>query len=305
MREGSSNFGLFAKLGTGFAIALFGLSTVFGSWYTINEQERGVLTWFGEYQRVVKPGLNFKLPFVQGVTEYPVTMQELKPKEMINTYTVDNQELNAHFVVFFRIPESSVEFIYKNVPDYRERLFAMTIDRFKAEMGHFNITQVAEKRGEIRDRVKKILAEDVAETLKLEVTDFQLSNIDYTKDYRAAIDKSAVAKAEVETARQSQHAATIQAQTLEIQAKGQAAKEREQQRGVADGKLLLATAEAEAIRMRGEAEAKAIKAKTESLKGNSELVELTKAENWKGHLPQWFGGNGPVPFMQLTPPKAN
>ncbi len=56
------------------AVALF---TVFASAYVVDETEQVVVTQFGKVvgQPVIKPGLNFKVPFIQKATYFPKNLQ--------------------------------------------------------------------------------------------------------------------------------------------------------------------------------------------------------------------------------------
>jgi len=237
---------------------------------------------------------------VQVVTFFPVNIQELSV-EHVNTYTIDNQELDAKMTVFYRLPVESIESIYRNVPDFRERVIALSIDRFKSEMGKINVTQVAQRRGEVRDRIKVVLAADVRNTLGIDIVDFQVPSIDYTSSFRAAVDAGAVAKTLVEKAEQEKRQAEVVADQRRIAAAGEAAAARERAAGEADAKLLIARAEAESIRLKGEAEATVLAAQSRALGDNSRLVELRKVERWDGSVPQW-NGTGPLPLLQLSAP---
>ena len=42
---------------------IFGLILFWSSWFTVGPEEVGVVMRFGEFQREVSPGLNFKIPF--------------------------------------------------------------------------------------------------------------------------------------------------------------------------------------------------------------------------------------------------
>lgn len=203
--------------------------------------------------------------------------------------------MDVIFKVFYRLPPDRVAYVYRNVQDFRERLGSIAVDRLKAEMGKVNVAHVAEKRGELRDRIRDVLIRD-GERLGVLVTDFQLTNLDYTKSFKAAVEQAASAKAMVETREQELNQARKVAESTEVRAKGEAAATRERARGEADGRLLIAMAEAKAIELRGEAEAKAIKAQTEALAANGLLVELRKAEKWNGSLPTAMLSNV-VPFM--------
>jgi regulator of protease activity HflC (stomatin/prohibitin superfamily) len=283
------------------AIALAGAIVLLlfsGSFYTVAEYERAVLTTWGEFRAVVDPGLHFKLPVAQAVRLYPINIQQVSI-EQVNTYTIDNQELDAAITIFYRLPAEKLEFIYRNVPDYEDRVAAITIDRFKSEMGKVNTSQVAQKRGEVRDRIKDVLGATIGATLGIDIVDLQIPNIDYTDSFRAAVDQAAVAKTLVEKQEQQKRQAEIAADQRRIEAAGLANAAREEAAGAADAKLLQAKAEAEAIRLRGEAEAMAIRAQAEALRQNPNLIELRKVERWDGSVPQW-NGTGPLPLLNLS-----
>jgi regulator of protease activity HflC (stomatin/prohibitin superfamily) len=269
-----------------------------GSFYTVAEYERAVLTSWGEFRAVVEPGLHFKLPVAQAVRHYPVNIQQVTI-EQVNTYTIDNQELDATVTIFYRLPAEQLESIYRNVPDYEERVAAITIDRFKSELGKVNTSQVAQKRGEVRDRIKEVLSATVEATLGIDIVDLQIPNIDYTDSFRAAVDQAAVAKTLVEKQEQQKRQAEIAADQRRIEAAGLANAAREEAAGQADAKLLQAKAEAEAIRLKGEAEATALRAQAEALRENPHLIELRKVERWDGSVPQW-NGTGPLPLLNLS-----
>jgi len=51
------------------AVAFFLLTIVFGSYFTVQQQSCAIVERFGKYVRTARPGLNFKLPYVEGVVE--------------------------------------------------------------------------------------------------------------------------------------------------------------------------------------------------------------------------------------------
>jgi membrane protease subunit HflK len=51
------------------------LIVVFSSFFTVQPEEVGVITRFGEFTRTANPGLNFKMPFVESVQRVPVQRQ--------------------------------------------------------------------------------------------------------------------------------------------------------------------------------------------------------------------------------------
>lgn len=54
---------------------VFVLILVFTSFFTVQPEEVGIITRFGEYTRTAEPGLNFKIPFAEQVQYVPVQRQ--------------------------------------------------------------------------------------------------------------------------------------------------------------------------------------------------------------------------------------
>jgi regulator of protease activity HflC (stomatin/prohibitin superfamily) len=290
-----SEFPLFKVLGL-VATIVVALVMFFGTYFTVGQNERVVVSSWGQYSYIADPGLHFKMPFRDSVTSYSIEILDIAPSKAVNTYTIDNQEVDVVFTVFFRIPENKMEFIYTNNRDYRQRLYSLTIDRLKAAMGQVNVQSVAENRGALRDKIKMTLSKD-ATSLGVEIVDFQLTDMQYTDDFRKAVNRAAVAKADIESREYEKQQAKVEADKNKIKAEGEANAARETARGKADATLLNAEAEAKGIRLRGEAEASAIEAQTNALKANAALVELRRAERWDGKLPTSIYGSAPIPFM--------
>lgn len=284
------------RLVTGGIMALLLIVVFLMTYFTVDQNEMTVVTRFGQFEYVADPGLHFKVPFVNGTLAYRTDIQDLMPERGVNTYTVDNQEVDVLFTVFYRVPPTKVEYLYANNRDYRARLYSMVVDRLKAAMGQVNVQSVAEKRGELRDSIKATLVRDTA-PLGLEVTDFQLTDMQYTEAFRAAVNNAAVQKANIEGFEYQRQQAEKSAQTAKIQAEGAANAQRAQASGAADARLLQATAEAKAIQLQGDAQAAAIQSQATALKANPELVNLRRAERWDGKLPTSIYGSAPIPFL--------
>lgn len=56
-------------------IGVLALVVAFSSFFTVQPEEVGIITQFGEYTRTANPGLNFKIPFVESVRNVPVQRQ--------------------------------------------------------------------------------------------------------------------------------------------------------------------------------------------------------------------------------------
>lgn len=294
------------KLIVGGILAVCGMVFFLSTYFTVAEYERTVVTRFGKFSYVADPGLHFRVPFMHSTTTYVVGIESMvitagksdKGHPIgINTYSVDNQEVDIIATVQYRLSPDRVQFIFENVPDYRTRLFDIVVDRLKSEMGKVNATHVAEKRAEIKKAVQDVLQRD-AKALGINVTDFQLTNIEYQKSFRDAVAAAATAKAGIDTRENEQRQAEKVAETKKVQALGEANAAREKAKGEADAILVKAQANAKAIKLEGEAKADAMKAQAQALSANPVLVEMRKAEAWNGALPTSIYAGAPIPFMQ-------
>jgi regulator of protease activity HflC (stomatin/prohibitin superfamily) len=275
------------KLAGMIGAALLAAILVFTSFFTVGQNELTVVNRFGEFRYVAEPGLHFKVPLIDGTQAYRTDIRAMSPEKGVNTDTIDNQEVDVVYTVFYRVPADRVAYIFTNNRDYESRLAALTVDRLKAAMGQVNVQSVAEKRGELRDTIKATLDRDV-KVLGLEITDFQLTDMQYTDAFRQAVNNAAVQKANIESVEYQRQQAQKQAETARIKAEGDA-----------NARLLQAQAEAKAIALQGEAQASAIRAQADALKSNPTLIDLRKAERWDGKLPAAIYAGAPIPFLSV------
>jgi len=278
------------------------VAVIFRPFFTVREVERAVLTRFGQYVGTYGPGLHLMMPLTDSVRFFRVDVQAVTI-EKTNTYTIDNQELDATVVVSYRLNPQDVEAVFKNAPDYQQRLYTLVIDRVKATLGQLNIAEIAQKRGDAAQRILKVVKQDAQRLLNLDVVDVQLVELFYTPTFRQAVDQAAVAKANVERAEQERRRAEVESERLKIEAAGQAQAEIERSRVTAQARLIGAEAEAQSIKLVGQAQAERIKVEAEALKINQDLVRLRQAEKWDGQLPSHVLGNA-VPFINIDGDKS-
>lgn len=289
-----------------------GLGTVFGGYFTVHERQRAVVTRMGAFNYVAGSGFHFKLPFVDGVEEFDLTIRSLNlPK--LETFTIDNQHVDVDMVVQYQLPAANVERVFRETRDYEQRLQTMAIDRMKIALGKRNIADLPDQRGAVAQEVYTTVKSEAARMFGLDVTDVQIVNIQYSTAFRAAIDSSAVAKANVEQSHQQQRRAEVDALTVKVTAAGVANAAIEQARGQAESQLLTARTAAEAIRLRGQAEGQAIRFRGEAegdaisaqmkalAEAGSSYVALEQARRWNGALPTQMLSGTPVPFINTAP----
>jgi regulator of protease activity HflC (stomatin/prohibitin superfamily) len=278
-------------VGVGLLIVVF---AVFGSFYTINEGERGVILRLGSVQGVAHPGLNFKMPFTDSVEVMTVRDQKRDFPPM-SSYSKDVQEAQIEVSVIYRVSETSVDKVYARLgTDYFGRAIEPVVpQRLKEVFGQYQAQSVVADRTRLGVEVENAIRDTVAANSGglVEIRSVQIKNIDFSDAYENAIESAAQAEAEVRKARNELDRQRVEADKVKVQAEARAEATRAQ-----------ANAEADAIRARGLAEAEAVKAKGEALKATPELVTLIAAEKWNGVLPTTQVPGTSVPFIQLPQP---
>lgn len=280
----------FIALGVLAAIGILLLTVVFGSWYTVDQGERGVRLRYGAIVGVAEPGLNFKIPFVDTVRTISVQNQAMV-YENIESYSKDQQPARLRLSVSYHVPVASVETLYSQygtIDRMVERLISRKVpDELKNVFGRYTAISA------IQDRTK--FGIDVNAALKqavngepVEIDSVQIEEVEFSDAYEQSIEKRMTAEVEIQTKRQNLETERINAEIAVTQAKARA-----------DSALAEATAQAEAIRLRGQAEADAISARGEALKQNANLIALTQAEKWNGELPTTMLPGGTVPMLDL------
>lgn len=280
-----------------------------GSFFTVHETERAVVTRNGSFLYVASPGFHLKFPFIDRTSTWSIALIQMTVEDA-NTYTSDNQEVDATMIVQYRIPENQVENLFKNNPDYSQKVKTVAIDRLKAVLGTINVVEFANTRGDIKRRVNELVTNEVKRLFQIEVIDVSIPNVNYKKEYLAAVARAAQIKTEVEGAQNSQRKAEIDAHTAKIQAAGLAEAAIQQARGSAEARvlaadadarsrLLVAEAEAKSITLRGRAEATAKEQMASALSANPVLVQYEQAMRWNGSLPVNLYGSAPIPFMSI------
>jgi regulator of protease activity HflC (stomatin/prohibitin superfamily) len=276
-------------IGTAIFAGLIGITIIGGSWYTVDQGERGVMLRNGAITGVSEPGLGFKMPIVDRVVDIDVRSRA-ELYENVLAYSRDQQTAGLTISVNYRVPADQVVSVYENfggVEQLRSRVLdRQVMDETKNVFGRFNAATAIQDRSRLVAEVQDAIQMAVSGPIIIESV--QIENIDFSDAYENSIEQRMLAEVEVQRIQQNAEREKVQAEIAVIQAEAAAAARIEQ-----------ATAEAEAIRLTGEAEASAIRARGEALRDNPALIELVQAERWNGTLPTTMVPNSTVPFLNM------
>ena len=270
-------------------LAVLLLIALMGSWYTVNETERGVLLRNGALVGVVEPGLSFKIPLIETVKRISV-QSNATTYQGLQAYSKDQQTATLNVSVSWHVVPAEVGKVYMQYQDL-DGLVSRLISRqvptqVENVFGQYNAVSAVQNRGKFVADVTKAIRDSV--TGPVVIDGVQVENIDFSDDYERSIALRMKAEVEVKTREQMLATEQVEAQIVVTRAQADA-----------DSKVAQAKADAEATRLRGSAEADAIKAKTLALSSNPMLIELTKAERWDGKLPTVLP-NGTLPFIDAS-----
>jgi regulator of protease activity HflC (stomatin/prohibitin superfamily) len=286
---GGSSFRLTAfSIVVGIA-ALLGLSIVMGSWYTINERERGILLRAGKLVSIESPGLGFKIPLLDSLVIISMETQLLSMKNL-HTYSRDQQPAVINISINYRAVEGQLKELYQqfgSLKGYEDRILVpQVLDELKVVFGRFNAVTAIQERGRLNQEVRTAIVEGAKGPVI--ISNVQIENIDFSQAYEQSIEQRMLAEVEVQKIRQNAEREKVSAEIVSIKAKAEA-----------DRIEALAKAEAAQIRLRGNAEAEAIKARGAALADSPRLIELVQAERWNGVLPTTVLPSTTVPIVSM------
>src|SRR5579863_9587609 len=94
-------------------LAFFVLSTIIGSFFTVNTAQVAVVTRFGKFLRLADPGLNWKWPFIDSVASR-ISLRVNQITLTMETKTKDNVFVTIPISVQNRVrPEKAFDAFYK------------------------------------------------------------------------------------------------------------------------------------------------------------------------------------------------
>lgn len=248
--------------------AILGLILLFGSFFTVSEGQKALITTFGKASNTIySAGVHIKLPLIQHVKRFDV--KTIRADYKTQTYTKDIQTATIIVSYSYNLIANDIVQTYKEYGnDWQERILYPNLEQsVKAEVGKWNADQMVASRDKVaEDILKSLQSRMLTHNYPVAITNFQMINIDYSTQFEQAIEKKVVAE------QKALEEANITKQ-VEQKAKQQ---------------VVAAKAEAESMRIRANA-----------LAQNPKLVSYEAVQKWDGKLPQIIAGNGSTPILDL------
>jgi regulator of protease activity HflC (stomatin/prohibitin superfamily) len=277
---------------TGLAILVV-LAIITGSWYTIDQTQRGVLLRNGALIAIVQPGLHFKWPLIESI--YKVDMQTHNfTFDKVNSYSADQQPADLKVSVTLHVSPDKVGEMYSRFAGDQEAAVSRLItphmnQEVKVVFGQYTAQRAITARGQLNADAAKALTDAIAYDPIFVIEGVQIENIDFSPQYIQSVEARMQAEVAVQQQQQLLAQEKIKADIAVTQATGRANSIRAE-----------AQAQADATVLKGNAEAAAIAARAKALSDNPTIIQLTQAERWNGVLPTTMLPGSAVPFLNVT-----
>jgi regulator of protease activity HflC (stomatin/prohibitin superfamily) len=275
-------------------VVLLGITVILGSWYTIDQTERGVLLRNGAIIEVEQPGLHFKWPFFESV--YKIDMQTHNfTFDKVESYSADQQPANLKVSVTLHVSPDKVTEMYARFGGDQAAAISRLISphmnqEVKVVFGQYTAQRAITARGQLNADAAKALTDAISYDPIFVVEGVQIEDIAFSPDYIKSVEARMQAEVAVQQQQQLLAQEKIKAEIAVTQATGRANSVIAEAKANADRTVLL-----------GNAEATAIRARAEALGTNPNLIALTQAEKWNGVLPTTMVPGSSVPFLNLSP----
>ncbi|MEP6838917.1 MAG: prohibitin family protein [Bradyrhizobium sp.] len=283
------------------AVVVIGIIAA-GSWYTIDQAERGVLLRYGAVIGTAQPGLGFKIPLMDTVEKVSVKTTTFTWDKM-NSYSYDQQPADLKISVTLRASPEKVADLYAKFGALQTAVNQVVSpavnQQVKVVFGRYTAVKAIQERGLLNSAIKDAITATLKDDPMIIIESVQLENIEFSQNYLHSIEQRMLAEVEVQKLQQNAEREKVQAQITVTQATAKANAVRAEAQANAEATRLNGEAKASNIKITGEAEAAAIEARGKALGNNPNLVTLVQAERWNGVLPTTMVPGSSVPFISV------
>lgn len=256
------------KLAFHIVIGLIILIVLFGTFGTVSAGNVGVKTRFSKVTGTVEPGLYFKTPFVEHITQMDVQTQ--KDQTDATAASNDLQSVTATVAVNYHVEPQDAATIFANIgADYADRVISPAIqESVKSVTANYTAEQLITQREKVREDIITLLTEKLqaygVQTDSLNIVDFKFS-----ETFNQAIEAKV-------TAQQNALAAKNKLDQVQFEAQ-----------------QTIATAEAQAKSIQ-------IQAQAINSSGGADYVQLQKIKAWDGHACTSYCGMDAMTNVLIT-----
>ncbi len=264
-------------------LLLFILAVVLSSIKVVNTGYLYVVERFGQFHRVLEPGLHFIVPFVDFVRKRISTKQQILDVEPQSVITKDNVKILVDNVIFYKVLNAR-DAIY-NIESFQSGIVYSATTNMRNILGNMTLDEILSGRDAINQDLLSII-DEVTDAYGIKILSVEIKNIVPPAEIQEAMEKQMKAERDkramilqAEGLRQSQiekAEGEKQAKILSAEAEKQANIRRAE--GLKESQLLEAEGKAKAIEEIAAAEAEAIRKVNQAIidSGTNETVIALK-----------------------------
>ncbi|MFW2488524.1 SPFH/Band 7/PHB domain protein [Clostridium chromiireducens] len=264
-------------------ILLIALIVVLASIKVVNTGYLYVVERFGQFHKVLEPGLHFTLPFVDFVRRRISTKQQIIDVEPQSVITKDNVKILVDNVIFYKVINAR-DAVY-NIESFQSGIIYSATTNMRNILGNMSLDEILSGRDSINQDLLSII-DEVTDAYGIKILSVEIKNIVPPAEIQQAMEKQMKAERDkramilqAEGLRQSQiekAEGEKQAKILSAEAEKQANIRRAE--GLKESQLLEAEGKAKAIEEIAVAEAEAIRKVNQAIidSGTNEVVIALK-----------------------------
>ncbi|MCU4750790.1 SPFH/Band 7/PHB domain protein [Halobacteria archaeon AArc-curdl1] len=182
----AATFGLFL----GALVLVVVLAALLSAIEIVNAYEKRALTVFGEYRKLLEPGINIVPPFVSKTYAFDMRTQTLDvPRQ--EAITRDNSPVTADAVVYIKVMDAKKAFL--EVEEYRTAVSNLAQTTLRAVLGDMELDDTLNKRQEINARIRTELDEPTDEW-GIRVESVEVREVNPSKDVQRAMEQQTSAE---------------------------------------------------------------------------------------------------------------
>ena len=216
-------------------ILLLILIVVISSIKVVNTGHLYVVERFGQFHRVLEPGLHFIVPFVDFVRRKVSTKQQILDVEPQSVITKDNVKILVDNVIFYKVLNAR-DAVY-NIESIQSGIVYSATTNMRNILGNMSLDEILSGRDSINQDLLSII-DEVTDAYGIKILSVEIKNI--------------VPPAEIQQAMEKQMKAERDKRAMILQAEGLRQSQIEKAEGEKQAKILSAEAEKQANIRRAE-----------------------------------------------------
>jgi len=220
-------------------LAVVVVITIYKGIKIVPQGEEWLVEKLGKFSRVLHPGLNIIIPYIESIREKVTTRDIILDVPQQEVITKDNAVILTNAIAFIRVT-NPVDAIY-GVEDFRLAIVNLIMTTLRSIIGEMKLDEALSNRDHIKSKLKEQIVDDVADW-GVTVKSVEIQDISPSRSMQESMERQAAAERErraIETTAEGNKNAAI----LEAEGKLQAAKKE------AEAQIALADASSKAIEM--------------------------------------------------------